>query len=51
MGTVLRMDEAEIGHRWEPIIDLTEADRAAASEELPPLARMWQSIRGEFDPV
>ena len=51
MDTVLRMDEAEIGHRWEPIADLTEADRAAASEELPPLARMWQSIRGELDPV
>ncbi len=51
MGTVLRMDEAEIGHRWEPITDLTEADRGAASEELPPLARMWQSIRGELDPV
>ena len=51
MDTVLTMDEAEIGHRWEPITDLTEADRAAASEELPPLARMWQSIRGELDPV
>ena len=51
MGTVLRMDEAAIGHRWEPITDLTEVDRAAASEELPPLARMWQSIRGEFDPM
>ena len=51
MGTVLRMDEAEIGHRWEPITDVTEVDRVAASEELPPLARMWQSIRSEFDPV
>ena len=51
MGTVLRMDEAEIGYRWEPITDPTEADRAAASEELPPLARMWQNIRGELDPV
>ena len=51
MDTVLRMDAAEIGHRWEPITDLTEADRAAAREELPPLVRMWQSIRGELDPV
>ena len=51
MDTVLRMDEAEIGHRWEPITDLTDADRAAASEELPPLARMWQNIRGALDPM
>ena len=51
MGTVLRVNEIEIGHRWAPITDLTEADLAAASEELPPLARMWQNIRDELDPV
>ena len=50
MGTVLGMDEIEVRHRWAPITDLTDADRAAASEELPALARMWQDIRGELDP-
>ena len=47
---MLRMDEVEVGHRWEPITDLTDADRAAVSEELPALAHMWQNIRGEFGP-
>ena len=51
VGTVLRMDEVDAGHRWGPISDLTDADHAAASEELPPLARMWQNIRGELDPI
>ena len=45
------MGDASVGHRWAPITDLTEADRAAASEELPPLARMWQNIHGELDPT
>ena len=27
------MGEVEIGHRWEPITDLTDADRVGASEE------------------
>ena len=51
MGTVLWMNEIEIGHRWEPITDLADDDRAAASEELLALARLWQNIRDEFDPV
>ena len=33
-----------MGHYWAPITDLGEHD-------LPPLARMWQNIRGELDPV
>lgn len=45
------MEEVEVGHRWEPITDLSDADRSAASEELPPLARMWQNIRGKLDPA
>ena len=44
------MDEVEIGHSWAPITDLTEADLAAASEELPALARTWDQIRGTLDP-
>ena len=51
VGTVLTMNEVEVGHRWEPITDLTDSDLAAASEELPALARMWQTISGEFDPA
>ena len=31
-----------------PIADLTDADRAAASEELPPLLRMWREVREEI---
>lgn len=27
---------------WAPITDLTDADRAARSEELPLLAEVWQ---------
>ncbi len=50
VGTVLTMDEAEIGHRWEPITDLTQADHAAASEELPALARTWNQVRETLDP-
>ena len=50
MGTVLTMNEVEVGHRWEPITDLTDSDLATASEELPALARMWQNVRGELDP-
>jgi Fic family protein len=45
------MDEIEVGHRWTPIANLAEADHAAASEELPALARMWQNIRSELDPA
>ncbi len=45
---MLRMDEVEIGHRWEPITDLTDADRAAASEELQPLLRTWEEVRKEL---
>lgn len=48
---MLRMDEPAVSHRWAPITDLTEADRAAASEELPPLVRMWQNIQGALDPM
>lgn len=46
---MLRMDEVEVGHRWEPITDLTDADRAAASEELPALARTWNQVQGTLD--
>ena len=48
MDTVLRMDEVEVGHRWEPITDLTDADRAAASDELPALLRTWEEVRKEL---
>ena len=51
VGTLLRMDEPEVDHQWAPITDLTETDRAAASEELPPLARIWQNIQGALDPM
>ena len=44
------MGEVEIGHRWEPITDLTDADRAGASEELPALALTWDQVRGTLDP-
>ncbi len=47
---MLRMSEVEVGHRWLPITDLTDADRAAASEELPALARTWDQVRGTLDP-
>ena len=50
MGTVQTMDEVEVGHRWEPLTDLTDDDRAAASEELPALARTWDQVRGTLDP-
>ncbi len=42
------MDEVEVGHRWEPITDLTDDDRAAASEELQPLLRTWEEFRREL---
>ena len=45
------MDDGEVGHRWAPIADVTLADRAAASTELPPLAQLWKDIRNEFDPI
>ena len=45
------MDGIEVGYRWAPITDLTETDLAAASEELPALAQMWQNIRGELGPA
>ena len=45
------MDDIEVGHRWAPITDVTLADRAAASAELPALAQLWKDIRGEFDPT
>lgn len=47
---MLRMDDIEIGHQWEPITNLTDDDRAAASEELPALARTWDQVRGTLDP-
>jgi len=50
VGTVPRMDEVEVGHRWAPITDLTDDDRAAASEELPALARTWAQVRETLDP-
>ena len=49
MGTVQRMDEIEIGHRWKPITDLADADRATGSEELPALARTWDHVSGTLD--
>ena len=51
MDTVLRVDEVEVGHNWAPIADLSETDLTTASAELPALARMWQNIRDELDPV
>ena len=44
------MDDPSVGHRWAPITDLTETDRAAASEELPALADTWAQVRGTLDP-
>ena len=44
------MDEVEVGHRWSPITDLTDDDHAAASEELPALARTWDQVRDTLDP-
>ncbi|MCE2511353.1 MAG: Fic family protein [Acidimicrobiia bacterium] len=44
------MDEVEVGHRWAPIADLTDDDRAVASEELPALARTWAQVRQTLDP-
>ena len=35
------MDQPRIHHQWAPITDLTEADRSAASGELPALAATW----------
>lgn len=34
---------------WAPICDLTEADRAAASTELPALSRVWHEQRSELE--
>lgn len=39
------MDQPRIHHQWAPITDLTEADRAAASGELPALAATWLDTR------
>jgi len=50
VDTVHRMDEVEVGYRWVPIADLTEDDRAAASEELPALVRTWNSVSQSLDP-
>ena len=44
------MEDIEVGHRWAPITDLTDDDRASASEELPALARTWDQVRGTLDP-
>lgn len=43
------MDNESAGHRWEPVADLTEADREAASEELPALKRTWDDVREHLD--
>lgn len=39
------MNEVRVSYRWEPIVDLTEKDREAASEELPALVATWEDIR------
>ena len=49
MGTVQRMNEVEVGHKWTPIADLTDGDHAAASEELPALARTWAQVQETLD--
>ena len=49
MGTVQRMSEVEVGHKWTPIADLTDDDHAAASEELPALARTWAQVQETLD--
>ncbi|MYH88615.1 MAG: Fic family protein, partial [Acidimicrobiaceae bacterium] len=43
------MDSESVGHHWEPIADLTEDDREAASEELPALKRTWDDVRDQLD--
>ena len=47
--SLLRVDAESVGHCWEPIEDLTEADRKAASEELPALKRTWDDVRHQLD--
>lgn len=44
------MGDVEVGHSWAPIADLTDKDRAAASEELPALVQTWDQVRGALDP-
>ena len=45
------MSNEPVGHHWEPITDLTEADLAAASEELPALQRTWEDVHEQLDRV
>ena len=50
VAIVLSMEDIEVGHWWAQITDLTDDDRASASEELPALARTWEQVRGTLDP-
>ncbi|MDE0605543.1 MAG: Fic family protein [Acidimicrobiaceae bacterium] len=43
------MDSELVGHHWAPIADLAEADREAASGELPALKRTWDDVRDQLD--
>ncbi len=42
------MEEAAVSHRWEPIADLTDEDRGAASDELPALVATWDEVRQDL---
>ncbi len=45
------VDSELVGHRWEPIKELSDRDKTAASEELPALASTWNDIRKKLDPA
>ncbi len=45
------MSNEPVGHHWEPITDLTEADLAAASQELTALQLTWEDVRDQLDHV
>ncbi len=51
VATVPSVDQSNVGHRWAPITDLTDGDRAAASEEIPVLVRIWDEIRQQLGPA
>ena len=44
------MSDRTAGHRWQPITDLSDRDRAAASDEMPALAQTWEDVRQHLDP-
>lgn len=45
----MTMSEPHSNYKWRPLTDLSEADQAAASDELPVLAKTWREQRDDLD--